>query len=80
MHRGKTERISLDAQIEPFRADNAKLVKENNELHLQLLKLREDFDSQIRGSPLFISSLYKRKFRIAEFLENFLIFFIRTKG
>ncbi len=43
----------MDTQIEPYKADNAKLVKENNDLHMQLLKLREETDEQIRGQYLF---------------------------
>ncbi|XP_037530312.1 centrosomal protein of 135 kDa [Nematolebias whitei] len=41
---GKTEKESrnVDALLEPHRAENARVVRENNELHLELLKLRED--------------------------------------
>jgi centrosomal protein CEP135 len=45
--------VTVDTQIEPYKADNAKLVKENNDLHMQLLKLREETDEQIRGQYLF---------------------------
>uniref|UniRef100_A0A673NI26 Centrosomal protein 135 n=1 Tax=Sinocyclocheilus rhinocerous TaxID=307959 RepID=A0A673NI26_9TELE len=43
---GKTEKESrnVDAVLEPYKAENARLVKENNELHLGLLKLREEKD------------------------------------
>ncbi|XP_048589122.1 centrosomal protein of 135 kDa-like isoform X2 [Nematostella vectensis] len=43
----KTKTLYED-NVEPYRSDNAKLVKENNELHLQLIKLREDTDQSIR--------------------------------
>uniref|UniRef100_A0A672REP8 Centrosomal protein of 135 kDa n=1 Tax=Sinocyclocheilus grahami TaxID=75366 RepID=A0A672REP8_SINGR len=42
----KTEKESrnVDAVLEPYKAENARLVKESNELHLGLLKLREEKD------------------------------------
>lgn len=48
---GKTEKESrdVDALLEPHRAENARVVRENNELHLELLKLREDTDRVTRG-------------------------------
>uniref|UniRef100_A0AAY4D472 Centrosomal protein of 135 kDa n=1 Tax=Denticeps clupeoides TaxID=299321 RepID=A0AAY4D472_9TELE len=43
---GKTEKESrnLDALLEPYKTENSRLVRENNELHLGLLKLREEKD------------------------------------
>uniref|UniRef100_A0A668AR86 Centrosomal protein 135 n=1 Tax=Myripristis murdjan TaxID=586833 RepID=A0A668AR86_9TELE len=43
---GKTEKENrnFDALLEPYKAENARLVRENNELHLELLKLREEKD------------------------------------
>ncbi|XP_053710222.1 centrosomal protein of 135 kDa [Synchiropus splendidus] len=38
------ESQNADALLEPFRAENARLVRENNDLHLQLLRLKEDND------------------------------------
>lgn len=48
---GKTEKESrnLDALLEPYKTENARLVRENNELHLGLLKLREEKDRTSRG-------------------------------
>ncbi|XP_028301260.1 centrosomal protein of 135 kDa-like [Gouania willdenowi] len=47
---GKTEKNSqnFDALLEPYKAENARVVKENNELHLELLKLREEKDRVTR--------------------------------
>lgn len=42
------EKFLYEDNVEPYRSDNAKLVKENNELHLQLIKLREDTDQTIK--------------------------------
>ncbi|CAL1592976.1 unnamed protein product [Knipowitschia caucasica] len=46
---GKTEKESknFDALLEPYKAENARLVRENNELHLDLLKLKENKDRVI---------------------------------
>ncbi|XP_037325419.2 centrosomal protein of 135 kDa [Pungitius pungitius] len=43
---GKTEEETqtFDALLEPYRAENARVVRENNELHLELLKLKEEKD------------------------------------
>lgn len=48
---GKTEEESrsVDALLEPYRAENARVVRENNKLHLDLLKLREEKDRVTRG-------------------------------
>lgn len=44
LNAGKTEKESrnLDALLEPYKNENARLVRENNELHIGLLKLREE--------------------------------------
>ncbi|KAI3369003.1 hypothetical protein L3Q82_025978, partial [Scortum barcoo] len=56
---GKTERESrnVDALLEPHKADNARLVQENNELHLQLLKLKEEKDQVTRELKTHIRKL-----------------------
>lgn len=48
---GKTEKETrnFDALLEPYRAENARAVRENNELHLELLKLKEEKDRVSRG-------------------------------
>ncbi|XP_041790980.1 centrosomal protein of 135 kDa isoform X2 [Chelmon rostratus] len=47
---GKTEKESrnFDALLEPYRAENARTVRENNELHQELLKLKEEKDRVTR--------------------------------
>lgn len=40
----------MDALLEPYKAENARVVRENNELHLGLLKLREEKDRISRGT------------------------------
>ncbi|XP_065113112.1 centrosomal protein of 135 kDa isoform X1 [Paramisgurnus dabryanus] len=56
---GKTEKESrnLDTILEPHKADNARLVKENNELHLGLLKLKEEKDRITRDLKAYIRKL-----------------------
>ncbi|XP_043076342.1 centrosomal protein of 135 kDa isoform X2 [Puntigrus tetrazona] len=56
---GKTEKESrnVDAVLEPYKAENARLVRENNELHLGLLKLREDKDRIGRELKAYIRKL-----------------------
>ncbi|XP_041912924.1 centrosomal protein of 135 kDa [Alosa sapidissima] len=56
---GKTEKESrnLDALLEPYKTENARLVRENNELHLGLLKLREEKDRLSRELKAYIRKL-----------------------
>lgn len=44
-----TETKDIDSAIEPYKSDNAKLVKENNDLHKQLIKQKEESDAILRG-------------------------------
>uniref|UniRef100_A0A3Q0SYU5 Centrosomal protein 135 n=1 Tax=Amphilophus citrinellus TaxID=61819 RepID=A0A3Q0SYU5_AMPCI len=46
---GKTEKESrnVDSLLEPYRTENARVIRENNELHLELLKLKEEKDRVI---------------------------------
>jgi centrosomal protein CEP135 len=34
--------------INAYKSDNAKLIKENNELHMELIKIRDDFELQLK--------------------------------
>ncbi|XP_055077313.1 centrosomal protein of 135 kDa [Periophthalmus magnuspinnatus] len=56
---GKTEKESknFDALLEPYKTENARLVRENNELHLDLLKLKEDKDHVISELKTHIRKL-----------------------
>ncbi|XP_040896796.1 centrosomal protein of 135 kDa isoform X3 [Toxotes jaculatrix] len=56
---GKTEKESrnLDALLEPYRSENARVVRENNELHLELLKLKEEKDRVTRELKTHIRKL-----------------------
>ncbi|XP_020499436.1 centrosomal protein of 135 kDa isoform X2 [Labrus bergylta] len=56
---GKTEKESrnIDALLEPYRAENARAVRENNELHLELLKLKEEKDRVTRELKTHIRKL-----------------------
>ena len=49
---GQKQADSLDAEsiMAPYRSDNARLIKENNEIHMKLIKLKEDSDMAIRGN------------------------------
>ena len=39
----------LDGHVEAYKSDNAKLVKENNDLHQQLIKQKETADFTSKG-------------------------------
>ncbi|KAK7133114.1 hypothetical protein R3I94_015109 [Phoxinus phoxinus] len=56
---GKTEKESrnVDALLEPYKAENARIVRENNELHLGLLKIREEKDRISRELKVYIRKL-----------------------
>ncbi|XP_075943475.1 centrosomal protein of 135 kDa [Anarhichas minor] len=56
---GKTEKETrnFDALLEPYRVENARVVRENNELHLELLKLKEEKDRVSRELKTHIRKL-----------------------
>ncbi|NXJ60987.1 CP135 protein, partial [Rostratula benghalensis] len=47
---GKNEKecSNYDAVLEPYKTENAKLTRENNELHLEILKLKEQSDRHVK--------------------------------
>ncbi|XP_075786504.1 centrosomal protein of 135 kDa isoform X4 [Pelodiscus sinensis] len=47
---GKIEKecSNFDAILEPYKAENAKLTRENNELHLEILKLKEESEHHVK--------------------------------
>uniref|UniRef100_A0A8C3KP01 Centrosomal protein 135 n=1 Tax=Calidris pygmaea TaxID=425635 RepID=A0A8C3KP01_9CHAR len=47
---GKTEKecSNYDAILEPYKTESAKLTRENNELHLEILKLKEQSDRHVK--------------------------------
>ena len=44
-----TENKDIDSAVEPYKSDNATLIKENNELHKQAIKTKEENDAFVRG-------------------------------
>ena len=48
LNRQDTSRNVSEDSTEPYRNDNAKLVRENNELHLELIKQKEESDGKIK--------------------------------
>lgn len=49
---GKLEKeySNFDVVLEPYREENARLTRENNELHLEILKLKEQLEKQVKGN------------------------------
>jgi len=41
--------VASDAQIDAYKSDNARLIRENNELHQQLIHAKEDSEFIIKG-------------------------------
>ncbi|XP_069006775.1 centrosomal protein of 135 kDa [Embiotoca jacksoni] len=56
---GKTEKESrnCDALLEPYRTENGRVIRENNELHLELLKLKEEKERAGRELKIHIRKL-----------------------
>ena len=44
---------SIPPSIQAYKSDNAKLIKENNELHLELIKIKDDYEAQIKGKFVY---------------------------
>ncbi|XP_044155360.1 centrosomal protein of 135 kDa isoform X2 [Bufo gargarizans] len=79
LNAGKNEKETknFDAVIEPYKAENARLVRENNELHLELLKIKEESDRHIKDLK---ASLRKLEHQTADlkFLNNQYVHKIRS--
>lgn len=52
---GKIEKecSNFDVVLEPYREENARLTRENNELHLEVLKLKEQLEERVKGNTIF---------------------------
>uniref|UniRef100_A0A663M226 Centrosomal protein 135 n=1 Tax=Athene cunicularia TaxID=194338 RepID=A0A663M226_ATHCN len=46
--KSEKECSNYDAILEPYKTENAKLTRENNELHLEILKLKEQSDRHVK--------------------------------
>ncbi|NXL47106.1 CP135 protein, partial [Podilymbus podiceps] len=68
---GKTEKecSNYDTILEPYKTENSKLTRENNELHLEILKLKEQSDRHVKDLK---ASLRKVEHETADlkFLNN----------
>lgn len=49
---GKTEKdcSNYDTILEPYKTENTRLTRENNDLHLEILKLKEQSDRHVKGN------------------------------
>ena len=50
--KAEKESANFDFVLEPYKLENARLSKENNELYLELMKLREQSGQHIKGKIL----------------------------
>ncbi|XP_068599752.1 centrosomal protein of 135 kDa [Brachionichthys hirsutus] len=68
---GKTEKESrnVDSLLEPYRAENARAVRENNDLHQEVLKLKEEKDRVARELKTHIRKLDRETCDL-KFLNN----------
>ncbi|XP_052537852.1 centrosomal protein of 135 kDa isoform X3 [Tympanuchus pallidicinctus] len=68
---GKIEKecSNYDAIIEPYKTENAKLTRENNELHLEILKLKEQSDRHIKDLKASLRSVENEAVDL-KFLNN----------
>ena len=46
---GDGSHVTSDAQIDAYKSDNARLIRESNELHQQLIHVKEDSEFTIKG-------------------------------
>ncbi|XP_053111960.1 centrosomal protein of 135 kDa isoform X2 [Hemicordylus capensis] len=78
---GKIEKefSNFDVVLEPYREENSRLTRENNELHLEILKLKEQLDHQVKdlkatlrkaehetADMKFLNNQYTHKIRVLE--------------
>lgn len=50
--KAEKESANFDFILEPYKLENARLIRENNELYLELMKQREQSDQHIKGEIL----------------------------
>nr|XP_006013453.1 PREDICTED: centrosomal protein of 135 kDa-like [Latimeria chalumnae]XP_014339320.1 PREDICTED: centrosomal protein of 135 kDa-like [Latimeria chalumnae] len=76
---GKTEKETknLDAVLEPYKTENARIVRENNELHLELLKLKGDSEQQIKDLKSTVRKL-EHETADLKFLNNQYVHKVRS--
>lgn len=53
----------MDALAEPYKAENARIVRENNDLHQQLLRLKEEKDRETRGKLHLLMTLHPTRLK-----------------
>ena len=41
--------VDVESAVGPYKSDNAKLIRENNEMHQTVVKQKEEADTAIRG-------------------------------
>ena len=53
MNKSTDQTISIksgcDASFSSYKTDNAKLIKENNELHIEFIKMKEEYEGKLKG-------------------------------
>ncbi|XP_006868136.1 PREDICTED: centrosomal protein of 135 kDa [Chrysochloris asiatica] len=77
--KAEKESANFDFVLEPYKVENAKLCRENNDLYLELMKLREQSDQQIKelkvalkkcaretGDLKFLNNQYIHKLKLLE--------------
>ncbi|XP_059152466.1 centrosomal protein of 135 kDa-like isoform X1 [Physella acuta] len=66
----KTEvHLDVDSAVEPYKSDNAKLIRENNEIHMTIIKQKEESDAKIRELKASLRDL-EHKNADLQFLNN----------
>eukprot|EP00794_Sanderia_malayensis_P007402 gene7402-8222_t len=63
--------------IEPYKSDNSKLVRENNDLHLQLIRQKEESDAKIKGTKEKLRKLEQENSDL-KFLNSQYVHKVRT--
>lgn len=82
--KAEKESANFDFVLEPYKLENARLSKENNELYLELMKLREQSGQHIKGKFLWLLKFLPFLFYMWEilvhlwnyWLENVIVFLL----
>jgi len=61
--------IDVESAVEPYKSDNAKLIRENNEMHQTVVKQKEDADTAIRELKASLRD-FEHKNADLKFLNN----------
>ncbi|XP_061400602.1 centrosomal protein of 135 kDa [Musca vetustissima] len=64
------EKSCWELGVEPYKCDNARLLQQNNQLHMQTVQQQEDYEDKIRELNTLVRDLQSDKFHLQQQVEQ----------